>query len=165
MLSPLPLLNYLGCVPCVVNFTLCFLMFHDFGVIMSLRWLLLPIIFHARTKHIKVDFHFVREKVLRRDIRVHFVSGKDNLAEVFTKPLIAPLFSSIVRKLMAVSSPIRLRGDVDNNRNAVVSYRANDTRRRDKKQAMTRAVTYLDDSVSSSKELRLMPSDTVSKAN
>ena len=112
-----------------------------------------------------MDFHFVREKFLRRDIRVHFVSGKDNLAEVFTKPLIAPLFSSIVRKLMAVSSPIRLRGDVDNNRNAVVSYRANDTRRRDKKQAMTRAVTYLDDSVSSSKELRLMPSDTVSKAN
>ena len=54
---------------------------------------------------------------------------------------------------------------VDNNRNAVVSYRANDARGRDKKQAMTRAVTYLDDSVSSSKELRLKPSDAIFEAN
>ena len=54
---------------------------------------------------------------------------------------------------------------VDNNRNAVISYRANDARGRDKKQAMTRAVTYLDDSISSSKELRLKPSDAVSEAN
>nr|POE73154.1 hypothetical protein CFP56_77415 [Quercus suber] len=40
---------------------------------------------------------------------------------------------------------------------------ANDARGRDKKQAMTRAVTYLDDSVSSSKRLRLKPSDAVSE--
>ena len=91
-------------------------------------------------------------RALCRDIQVHFVSGKDNLADVFTKPLTASLFSTFVRKLMAISSPIRLKGDVDNNRNTVVSYRANDAHGRDKKQAMIQAVTYLDDSVSSSKD-------------
>ena len=53
---------------------------------------------------------------------------------------------------------------VDNNRNAVISYRANDAHGWDK-QAMTRVVTYLDDSISSSKELRLKPSEAVSEAS
>lgn len=30
--------------------------------------------FHARTKHIEVDFHFVREKVALGALEVHFVS-------------------------------------------------------------------------------------------
>ena len=35
-------------------------------------------VFHSCTKHIEVDFHHVREKVLRRDLSVGFVSSKDN---------------------------------------------------------------------------------------
>ena len=40
----------------------------------------------------EVDYHFIREKVLRKDLSVGFVSGKDNLADAFTKPLPAPQF-------------------------------------------------------------------------
>uniref|UniRef100_A0A2N9FUI2 Integrase catalytic domain-containing protein n=1 Tax=Fagus sylvatica TaxID=28930 RepID=A0A2N9FUI2_FAGSY len=44
-------------------------------------------VFHARTKHIVVDFHFVRERVLRKDLVVKFVSTVDQLADIFTKSL------------------------------------------------------------------------------
>jgi hypothetical protein len=44
-------------------------------------------VFHARTKHMEVDFHFVRERVLRKDLIVKFVSTVDQLADIFTKSL------------------------------------------------------------------------------
>jgi hypothetical protein len=34
-------------------------------------------IFHARTKHIEVDYHFIREKVVNGDILVKFISTLD----------------------------------------------------------------------------------------
>ena len=42
--------------------------------------------FHARTKHIEVDFHFVREKVALGALDVRYISTGDQLADVFTKP-------------------------------------------------------------------------------
>lgn len=34
-------------------------------------------VFHASTKHIEVDYHFIREKVINRDILVKFISTVD----------------------------------------------------------------------------------------
>ncbi|KAL9251846.1 Retrovirus-related Pol polyprotein from transposon RE1-like protein [Drosera capensis] len=42
-------------------------------------------IFHARTKHIEVDFHFVRERVARKALEMKFIPSGDQLADVFTK--------------------------------------------------------------------------------
>jgi histone deacetylase 1/2 len=42
-------------------------------------------VFHARTKHIEIDFHFVREKVALGALEVKFISSSDQLADVFTK--------------------------------------------------------------------------------
>lgn len=41
--------------------------------------------FYPRTKHIKIDYHFVREKVVRNDIIVKHISALDQLANIFTK--------------------------------------------------------------------------------
>jgi transposase InsO family protein len=62
-------------------------------------------VFHARTKHIEVDFHFVRERVLRKDLEVKFVSTIDQLAEIFTKSLPTQRFIDLQRNL-TVSVPV-----------------------------------------------------------
>ena len=49
-------------------------------------------IFHARTKHIEVDYHFVRERVARKALDIKFISTHDQLADVLTKTLGSPVF-------------------------------------------------------------------------
>jgi len=44
-------------------------------------------IYHARTKHIEVHYHFIREKVLAKKINLIHVSTKDQVADIFTKAL------------------------------------------------------------------------------
>lgn len=44
-------------------------------------------VFHARTKHIEVHHHFVRERLLRGEIELHYISTDDQPADIFTKPL------------------------------------------------------------------------------
>jgi hypothetical protein len=43
--------------------------------------------FHGRTKHIEADFHFVCERVVRRQLDVRFISSADQLADGFTKSM------------------------------------------------------------------------------
>jgi hypothetical protein len=65
-------------------------------------------VFHARTKHIEVDFHFVRERVLRKDLTVKFVSTLDQLADIFTKSLPTHRFLDLRSNLMATVRPPEL---------------------------------------------------------
>ena len=68
--------------------------------------------FHSRTKHIEVDFHYVCEKVICKDLYVRFVSSKYNSVDVLTKPLTAPLFHLLRSKPMVDSPLFHLRSDV-----------------------------------------------------
>jgi hypothetical protein len=74
-------------------------------------------VFHARTKHIEVHYHFVREKVVNRDICVKFISFGDQIADVFTKGLASPQFLVFKSKLMVVPA-ISLQGAVRLNASA-----------------------------------------------
>ncbi|MCO5554661.1 hypothetical protein L7F22_008194 [Adiantum nelumboides] len=44
-------------------------------------------IFHARTKHIEVHYHYVRERLSAGEISLAYVPTQDNLADLFTKAL------------------------------------------------------------------------------
>lgn len=45
--------------------------------------------FHARTKHVEIDYHFIRENVVNKDILVKHILTKDQLVDMFTKGQIA----------------------------------------------------------------------------
>jgi hypothetical protein len=67
-------------------------------------------VFHARTKHIEVDYHFVREKVLNKDILLKFISTQDQVVDLFTKGLSSAKFLLLKSKWLVVPIPINLRG-------------------------------------------------------
>jgi len=69
-------------------------------------------IFHARTKHIEVDYHFNREKILHKDLVAHYISTEDQCADIFTKGLTSSRFLFLRDKLMVTSLPMSLRGAV-----------------------------------------------------
>jgi histone deacetylase 1/2 len=56
-------------------------------------------VFHARTKHIEVDFHFVREWVTQKLLQIKFISSKYQFADIFMKPLPLPMFEGYRRNL------------------------------------------------------------------
>jgi hypothetical protein len=47
----------------------------------------LNLVFRARTKHIKIDYHFMRERVASNNLDIKFISTKDQIADFFTKSL------------------------------------------------------------------------------
>jgi len=79
-------------------------------------------VFHARTKHIEVDYHFVREKVVNHDITVKFISTHDQVADIFTKSLSSPRFVFLKSKLMVLPI-ISLRGTVKESDTAHIGSR------------------------------------------
>jgi hypothetical protein len=44
-------------------------------------------IYHVRTKHIEVHYHFIKEKVLAKEINLIHVNTKDQVTDIFTKAL------------------------------------------------------------------------------
>ena len=44
-------------------------------------------VFHARTKHIEVHYHFIRQRVLTGDVDLQHISTNLQTADIFTKAL------------------------------------------------------------------------------
>jgi hypothetical protein len=51
--------------------------------------------FHKRTKHIDVQYHYVRDRYEAGLIMPEYVSTKSQLADLFTKALLADQFKSL----------------------------------------------------------------------
>lgn len=69
-------------------------------------------VYHAKTKHIELDIHFIREKIAAKQISISFVPSEDQTADVLTKALTYGQFPYLRSKLNVLPRPFSLRGDV-----------------------------------------------------
>lgn len=56
-------------------------------------------VFHEHTKHIELNCHQVRERVIRGIIKLLHVRTNNQVAHIFTKALFSPQFYSLVSKM------------------------------------------------------------------
>ena len=55
--------------------------------------------FHSKTKHIPIKYHFLREQVTNTVVYVHYIPSKDQIVDIFTKPLAKSQFQYLHQKL------------------------------------------------------------------
>lgn len=60
-------------------------------------------VFHGRSKHIDIRYHFIRECVERKEIEIRHVSTENQRADVLTKAMSAAKFDQM-RALLGVKN-------------------------------------------------------------
>jgi hypothetical protein len=59
---------------------------------------------HSHTKHIDIRYHFLRDHQQKGDIEIAYVNTKNQLADIFTKPLDEKTFSKLRNELNILDS-------------------------------------------------------------
>ena len=60
---------------------------------------------HARTKHIDVRYHFIRERIELEQLMLQYVKSKENVADMFTKGLDVEPYETQREELHVVAPP------------------------------------------------------------
>jgi hypothetical protein len=60
---------------------------------------------HSKMKHIPIKYHFLREQVAEKNIRVEYVGRKEQVVDIFTKPLRRESFEYLRQRLGVISTP------------------------------------------------------------
>ena len=71
-------------------------------------------VFHERTKHIEIDFHVVRDKVLAKVIKLIHVRTQCQLADLLTKALSFNKFLELISKMGLINihlPSVHLKGE------------------------------------------------------
>ena len=68
-------------------------------------------VFHARMKHIEIDYHIVREQVKLKNLRIGYLATKDQTLDILTKALPKHRFIFLKSKLHLLPT-LDLRGNV-----------------------------------------------------
>jgi hypothetical protein len=59
---------------------------------------------HSRTKHIAIWYHFLRDHQQKGDIEIAYINTKEQLADMFTKPLDEQTFNKLRHELNILAS-------------------------------------------------------------
>ena len=60
-------------------------------------------VMHSRTKHIPIKYHFLCEQVVEHNIRLEYVNTKEQIADIFTKPLPREAFDYLRQKMGVIA--------------------------------------------------------------
>jgi hypothetical protein len=60
---------------------------------------------HSKTKHIPIKYHFLRELVAEKNIKVEYVGIKEQVAYIFTKMLPREAFEYLRQRLGVICTP------------------------------------------------------------
>jgi hypothetical protein len=60
---------------------------------------------HFKTNHIPIKYHFLREQVIERNIKVEYVGTKEQVVDIFTKPLPREDFEYFRKRLGVIYTP------------------------------------------------------------
>eukprot|EP00253_Pinus_taeda_P036626 PITA_36626 len=61
-------------------------------------------IMHSKSKHILIKYHFLREQVLEQKVKLEYVPSKEQVADIFAKPLPRETFEYLRQKLRVVDA-------------------------------------------------------------
>ncbi|XP_071700490.1 uncharacterized protein [Rutidosis leptorrhynchoides] len=64
-------------------------------------------VFHGRTKHIDIKYHFLRESYAKKDIELKYCKTEEQIADIFTKALPRPKFEYLRNRLGVTSKNIK----------------------------------------------------------
>ena len=62
-------------------------------------------VMHSKTKHISIKYHFLWEHVAKKNIKVEYVGKKQQVVDIFTKPLPWESFEYLRESLGVISTP------------------------------------------------------------
>ena len=68
-------------------------------------------VFHDRSKHIDIKYHFLRDCVQRGTIRLEYIQTDELVADIFTKALCRQSFVKFRDKLGLLSNPFLVERD------------------------------------------------------
>jgi hypothetical protein len=63
------------------------------------------LVMHSKTKHIPIKYHFLWERVAEKNIKVEYVGTKEQVVDIFTKPLPQESFEYLRQRLGVISTP------------------------------------------------------------
>jgi hypothetical protein len=61
-------------------------------------------VFHNRSKHIEIKYHYIRDMVQRKTIHVQYLPTHEQIADIFTKPLAKTKFEYFRERLGLVEN-------------------------------------------------------------
>ena len=78
-------------------------------------------VYHARTKHIELDVHFIQNLISEHKLEVRYVPTESQTVDVLTKPLSLDRFRLLCSKLTMCAPMLSLRGHVEAGDNVVAA--------------------------------------------
>ena len=61
------------------------------------------LVMHSKTKHIPIRYHFVRDQVSQKVVKLVYIDTKEQIADIFTKPLPKEAFEHLRHNLGVIS--------------------------------------------------------------